>query len=150
MHSNPRIQGIVQKLKQAGCRITPQRLAILEVVTESRDHLTAEQIHAQVTARFPTTSLATVYKTVNLLRDEGELIELGFSGSAGTRYDGARPNPHPHLICVRCERILDPEIRLFDELPRELTETYGFRLLNHRIDIYGICPECQAREKTSP
>lgn len=149
MQTNPRIQGIVEKLKQAGCRITPQRLAILEVVTESRDHLTAEQIHALVARRFPTTSLATVYKTVNLLRDEGELIELGFSGSAGTRYDGARPAPHPHLICVRCNRILDPEIRLFDELPGELTESYGYRILSHRIDIYGICPECQAAESRS-
>jgi Fur family peroxide stress response transcriptional regulator len=72
-------------------------------------------------------------------------MELGFVDDCN-RYDGARPFPHPHLICVRCRKILDPDISTLTELPKELEEKTGFQIINHRLDFFGICPKCQ-REK---
>lgn len=136
---------LLEKLKTRGHRITPQRAAILRLFIESREHPSVEQVYEQVRAAFPMTSLATVYKTVALLKEEGEILELGFANDS-SRYDGGKPYPHPHLVCVSCRRIVDTEIELFDALPRQLSEKYGFRIVNQRVDFFGICPECQGIE----
>ncbi|MGD0006541.1 MAG: transcriptional repressor [Anaerolineaceae bacterium] len=141
-----RYTALVDKLKQHGHRITPQRAAILKVFTESQDHPSVEQVYEQIKADFPMTSLATIYKTVTLLKEEKEILELGFANES-SRYDGNKPYPHPHLICVRCHRIIDPEIELFNELPQELAQKYGYQIVNQRVDFFGICPECQVNER---
>ena len=145
--SGTRFTQLVKKLRQRGYRITPQRAAILKVLTESPDHPSVEQVYAAVSPDFPMTSLATVYKTINMLKEEGEVLELGFANES-SRYDGSKPYPHPHLICVRCQRIIDPEIDQFDGLSRELAQKYGYQILNQRVDFFGVCPVCQAREAT--
>jgi len=101
----------------------------------------AERIHADIIKDFPTTSLATVYKTISLLKEAGEILELGF-GDLGSRYDGRRPYPHPHLICSRCGRIVDTEFEGLDRFVAQLAEQSGFCVTNHRFDIFGLCPEC--------
>ncbi len=132
---------MVAKLRAGGCRITPQRLAILRVLAESIGHPTAEDIHTQIRERFPTTSVATVYKTLSALKAVNEVLELGFADGS-SRYDGNQPDPHPHLICVRCRTILDQEAIGFDALPREIARRAGYSLIGHRFDVYGICPAC--------
>ena len=107
-----RLQTLVQKIRQHGHRLTPQRMAILRILADSTGHPTVEQVYEQVRAQFPMTSLATVYKTVTLLKEEGEILELSFGGES-SRYDGHNPQPHPHLICIRCGTILDPDLALF-------------------------------------
>jgi Fur family transcriptional regulator, peroxide stress response regulator len=140
-----RFTNLIEKLKARGHRITPQRAAILRLFLESPDHPSVEQVYAQVREAFPMTSLATVYKTVTLLKEEGELLELGFANQS-SRYDGNKPYPHPHLVCVRCGRIIDTELELFASLPVELGQKYGYRMLSQRVDFFGVCPECQGRE----
>lgn len=139
-----RLSVVIEKLKKQGYRITPQRIAILKIFTESEDHPSVEQVYERVKIDFPMTSLATVYKTVILLKEEGEVLELGFANGS-SRYDGNKPYPHAHLICVKCQKIIDPEIELFNELPRKLVQKYGFQIVNHRVDFYGICPHCQMK-----
>ena len=136
---------LVNTLKKRGHRITPQRMAILRIFTESEEHPSVEQVYERIRPDYPMTSLATVYKTVVLLKEEGEILELGFANGR-SRYDAKKPYPHPHLICVRCQRILDPEIGTLETLPLELSRKYGYQIVSHRLDIYGICPECQAIE----
>jgi Fur family transcriptional regulator, peroxide stress response regulator len=143
-----RLNELIQRLKQRGHRMTPQRVAVLRILTGSIDHLTAEQIHQRVLQEFPMTSLATIYKTVNLLKEMGELLELSF-GSDSNRYDGARPQPHPHLVCMRCQQILDPQIDSIRELSQQVAEMYGYQIVGHRLDFFGICPDCQAEESRS-
>ena len=144
----PRLETLIEKLKKHGYRLTPQRMAVLKILTESKGHPTVEQVYEKVRVDFPMTSLATVYKTVTLLKEEGEILELGFAGGS-SRYDAARPYPHPHLICVRCQKIIDPEIQMLEEIPQELSQKYGFEITNHRVDFFGVCPECrqQARDQ---
>jgi Fur family transcriptional regulator, peroxide stress response regulator len=139
-----RLAGLVEKLRQDGHRITPQRLAILKLFAEDESHPSVEHVYQRVRLDYPTTSLATVYKTVLLLKEKGEILELGFAG-ASSRYDLKRPGPHPHLICVECHRIVDLDIGTFDDLPQSLAREYGYQIVNHRVDFYGVCPECQTR-----
>ena len=140
-----RTEHMVSKLKEKGHRITPQRLAILRMLAESNGHPSAEDIFQRVQVNFPTTSLATVYKTIAVMKELGEVLELEFS-SDHNRYDGHKPYPHPHLICVRCKKIVDPELNTLEDMTQELVSDTGYKILGHRLDFYGICSECQKKQ----
>jgi Fur family transcriptional regulator, peroxide stress response regulator len=139
---SPRIHQIVNTLKEAGHRVTPQRLAILRELADSTSHPSVETVYAAVRPIFPTTSLATVYKTVALLKELGEAVEIGF-GDGGNRYEVRKPEPHPHLVCIQCRRIIDADLEPLSHLTESLAQSTGFRILSHRVDFYGVCPECQ-------
>lgn len=142
---NERYSLLVEKLKSRGYRITPQRAMILKIFTSDNDHPSVEKVYAQVKNDFPMTSLATIYKTVTMLKDEHEILELGFANGS-SRYDGTKPYPHPHLICMKCQEIIDPDIPLFQSMSQELTQRYGYQIVNQRVDFFGICPACQQKE----
>ena len=133
---------MVATLRERGHRVTPQRLAILEILAQSEGHPSVEAVYRIVTKDFPTTSLATVYKTVTLLKELGEVLELEFSPDSN-RYDGNKPYPHPHVLCVKCRRIVDPDLASLGNMTREVAQQTGFEILNHRLDFYGVCQECQ-------
>jgi Fur family transcriptional regulator, peroxide stress response regulator len=140
-----RTQQIVGKLKEKGHRITPQRLAILRMLAESNGHPSVDDIFQRVQINFPTTSLATIYKTISVMKELGEVLELEFS-SDHNRYDGHKPYPHPHLICVKCKKIIDPELNSLEDMTQELVSDTGYKILGHRLDFYGICSECQKKQ----
>ena len=139
-----RVEGMRRRLKEAGHRITPQRLAILGVLANSEEHPGAADIYERVKVHFPTTSMATVYKTISVLKELGEILELEFSNDFN-RYDGNRPLPHPHLICVECGKIVDPVLDVLDDVTRKLKMQTGFTIISHRLDFYGFCPECRKK-----
>jgi Fur family transcriptional regulator, peroxide stress response regulator len=144
-----RFQRLVTRLRERAYRLTPQRVALLRLIASSEGHPSAAHLYEQIKGQFPTTSLATVYKTLNLLKELGEVLELGFSGD-DNRYDGSRPYPHPHLICVRCRTIMDPEVRPIDGLAEEVARRTGYQVLGHRLDFYGLCPDCRDGAQPAP
>ncbi|MBU1039529.1 MAG: transcriptional repressor [Proteobacteria bacterium] len=139
-----RLDGLLARLKAQGLRLTPQRVAIVRELVTRCDHPSVEQLHTAILAEFPTTSLATVYKTIHLLKEQGEVLELGF-GELGSRYDGRRPKSHPHLICTGCGAISDPPSQgpELDELVASLAGQSGFAVSAHRFDLFGLCPACR-------
>jgi Fur family peroxide stress response transcriptional regulator len=137
-----RLSQMLAKIKGRDFRLTPQRMAILKILAESEEHPTADRIYKEVKIQFPTTSLATVYKTIALLKELNEVLELGFPDGSN-RYDGNRPYPHPHAICLKCKKIVDPEISSVDELSEEMKCKTGYSITCHRLDFFGLCPECQ-------
>ncbi len=137
-----RLDQMLSKLKDHDFRITPQRLAVLKVLAASEGHPTVERIYETVRAEFPTTSIATIYKTVNLLKQINEVLELGFADGSN-RYDGNKPYPHPHVICTQCKKIIDPNLGSLKDLTKEVVAETGFQILTHRVDFFGICRECQ-------
>ena len=137
-----RLDQMITKLKESDYRITPQRLTILKILASSDGHPSVETIYQKVRRDFPTTSLATVYKTLTVMKEIGEVLELGF-GDGSNRYDGSKPYPHPHLICTKCGKIKDPDLETLNDMARELARETGFRIMSHRLDFFGICPECQ-------
>jgi Fur family peroxide stress response transcriptional regulator len=137
-----RLDQMLLKLKDHDFRITPQRLAVLKVLAASDGHPSVERIYETVRAQFPTTSIATIYKTVALLKQENEVLEISFPDGSN-RYDGNKPYPHPHLICTRCRKIIDPDLSSLEDLAREVTKETGFQITTHRVDFFGLCRECQ-------
>ena len=141
-----RFEIIIQKLRDNGHKITPQRMAIVEILAKSLGHPSVEDIHDQIKKQFPTMSLATVYRNIVLIKSLGELLELGFPDGRN-RYDGNKPYPHPHVICITCRKIVDPDLDSLDDLRDEVASETKFKILNHRLDFFGICSNCLADKR---
>lgn len=141
-----RLRHMLEKLKKSGLRMTPQRLAIVHALASTQAHPSVEEIHAEVIRRFPTTSLATVYKTITLLKEMQEVLELGFPDMSN-RYDGLKPYPHPHVICIRCKKIMDPELISVGDLAEEIARKTRFTIVSHRLDFFGLCPDCRQQDE---
>lgn len=139
-----RLQQMIEKLKENEFRITPQRYAVLKILAHSENHPSAESIYEKLVSDYPTMSPATVYKTINLLKKNGEVLELEFS-EMSNRYDGNKPYPHPHMICTNCGAIVDPPMDDFENLQGKLMEETGFTINSFRLDFFGLCPDCQAK-----
>jgi Fur family peroxide stress response transcriptional regulator len=143
--AHDRLVDLIDRLRERGCRLTPQRRAVIQILIDSEDHPTVEQIHEQVRRDFPMTSLATVYKTIALLKEMGEVREIGF-GEGSNRYDGHDPSAHPHLICVECSQIVDLDLPTLGNLPSSVSKKTGYRIVEHRVDFFGVCPQCQVAQ----
>jgi len=74
------------------------------------------------------------------------VLELGFPDGSN-RYDGNKPFPHPHVICTKCKKITDPALINLDDLSQQMSRKTGYRIFSHRLDFFGLCPECQGQEK---
>jgi Fur family peroxide stress response transcriptional regulator len=134
-----RADRVTERMRELGFRLTPQRMAILQMLFGHHGHPTAEDLYQQVSAEFPMISLATVYKTLHVLEALGEVTTLSIDGCM--HYDPSTA-PHPHLICVNCERILDLPASAMPALPEPtLTET-GARILRYDVRAFGWCPQC--------
>lgn len=138
-----RLEQIIDKLRARDFRITPQRVAVLKILAESHNHPTAEQVFSQVRLEFPAISLATVYKTVTLLKEIGELLELN-TRDGSSHFDGNKPWPHSHVICTRCKDILDFDELSLGRLSEEAAAKTGYRIVDLQVDFFGLCPRCQA------
>ncbi len=144
-HLDKRFETIIKKLRDNGHKITPQRLAIVKILAQSKGHPSVEDIYDQIKSDFPTMSLATVYRNIVLIKSLGEVLELGFPDGSN-RYDGNKPFPHPHVICTRCKKIVDPDLDSFDVMRKEIAKETNFKILNHRLDFFGICSNCLAEK----
>ena len=144
-HPRERFESILKKLRENNHKLTPQRLAIAKVLASSDGHPNIETIHKQLQGSFPTMSLATVYKNIILIKSFGEVLELGFPNGSN-RYDGNNPKPHPHVICIKCKKIVDPDLDSLDEMKKEVALETNFKILNHRLDFFGICSNCMAEK----
>ena len=111
----------------------------MQAILEHPDHPSAEEIHQHVSAVFPMIGLATVYKTLEVLREIGEVMELPVEGR--TRYDG-NPRPHIHLVCERCHSVTDWSDDAIS-IPEEAIAASGFRPHYYRLEVHGLCPRCQ-------
>jgi Fur family peroxide stress response transcriptional regulator len=133
---------LTRKLAEQGYRITPQRLAVVGALMDARNHPSAEDLFARVRETCPTTSLATVYKTLDTLKEIGEVLELEFRDGSN-RYDGVRPQSHPHLVCTRCGKIEDVDLDGISALAAEVAASTKYEVRSHRVDFYGICADCR-------
>jgi len=139
------------QFKNAGFRLTLPRQAVLNVLTKTRRHLSAEEIFFLVHRNYPGIGLATVYRTLDLLSSMNLVLKFDF-GEGRSRYELAGKSGkryHQHLVCVRCGRIIDfsdfpeKEKDFVRELEIELSRRYEFKINSHRIYFHGICKKCQ-------
>jgi Fur family transcriptional regulator, peroxide stress response regulator len=137
---------LTSALQQAGMRLTPQRVAICKLLTESDEHPTAAMIYEELHPQFQSLSLATVYNTLDTLVGLGAVNVLGHAGDDHVHYD-ADLEPHVNLACISCHRIVDVPSEHIQHLDNEITQTSGYKLLGSRVLYYGLCPECQVAGK---
>ncbi|KUJ90415.1 MAG: Fur family transcriptional regulator, peroxide stress response regulator [Thermoanaerobacter sp.] len=128
-------------LKQKGLKVTPQRLAILNLLRNSKEHPTAETIYKKLASDFPTMSLATVYKTLEVLKNMGLIQELNV-GEGSFRYD-ANTNSHPHVVCISCGKVEDLDESLLKDVLEEVSQHTDYKLVEQKLYFYGYCPACQ-------
>ena len=136
-----RFDELITALKEQDFRLTPQRVELVRLIASSEGHPSAAQLYARIKRQFPTMSQATVYKTLALLKELGQVLEIDLHDDS--RYDGNRPQPHPHLICMKCNKIVDGEVSLNQESIRKLEKASGYTILRPQISLYGLCPDCK-------
>ncbi len=140
------ITTLTSALKQAGMRITPQRVAICKLLATSHEHPTAAMIYDELKPRFDSLSLATVYNTLDTLVGLGVVNVLGHAGDDKVHYD-ADTEPHVNLACISCSRIIDIPSEHVTHLDSEITAASGYKLLGARVLYYGLCPDCQKKQE---
>ena len=122
---------------ERGLRITDQRRVIARVLSEAQDHPDVESLHDRAVAIDPRISIATVYRTVRLFEEAGILDKHDF-GDGRSRYEAAPEAHHDHLIDVETGKVIefvDPEL---EALQRQIAENLGYRLVDHRMELYGV------------
>lgn len=131
-----------------GLKLTKQRMRIAEVFFESPGHLSADDLLEKVRAIEPQVSLATVYRTMKLLT-ECDLATAHRFGDGQTRFEPSSAEEdehHDHLICTRCDRIVEFIDARIEALQEEVAHKHGFRVTEHRLELYGLCRACQIKE----
>jgi Fur family ferric uptake transcriptional regulator len=126
--------------QEKGLRITEQRRIIARVLSDAVDHPDVEALHSRSSAIDPGISIATVYRTVRLFEEAGILDRHDF-GDGRARYEAAPEAHHDHLIDVETGRVIefvDPEL---EALQKQIAERLGFRLVDHRMELYGVALE---------
>lgn len=137
----PELNEAIETLKDSGVRITPQRHAILEYLIESMSHPTADEIYKALEGKFPNMSVATVYNNLRVFKEIGLVNELTY-GDSSSRFDYVTTD-HYHIICELCGNIKDFHYPGLDEVEALAESITGFKVENHRMEVYGTCPDCQ-------
>ncbi|MGB9722690.1 MAG: Fur family transcriptional regulator [Chloroflexia bacterium] len=139
----PHCHTLIERLRQRGYRITPQREMVIETLAHSGRHMSAEEVYEEVRRRARSTSLATVYRTLDFLVSEG-LASRNDLGGGHVVYATARHGPHVHLVCRRCGRVEEAEMAdWLAEMVRQAQEQYGFAAEVQHLSIPGLCADCK-------
>lgn len=139
-----RLTELADLLRASGYRLTPQRLAVVRALIVQEDHPSAETVYQRIQPSLPTTSLATVYNTLDALKEIGQVLEIR-PGQGPSRWDVRRPGGHPHLLCTVCGRVEDVPNAVLPEPPAGGV-TRGWTGLDARLDFQGVCPACEEGE----
>ena len=121
--------------------LTPQRQAVLRVVSESGEHLTAGEIYEAARRELPSISFATVYNSLKYLREEGLVREINF-GKGSSRYDRETAR-HDHAVCSRCGKLVDFDLAETSQLIRAAARRSRFKPESIHLTLVGLCPDCQ-------
>jgi Fur family ferric uptake transcriptional regulator len=132
-------------ISQKKLKFTEQRELILEALLSTKNHVSAEELYQIVSQQNPLIGLATVYRTLNLLSECG-LIQQRQFGDGQTRYELVQEH-HDHLICTKCRKIVEFENDEIENLQEQIAKQYGFVIQNHKHELYGLCLDCQTKER---
>lgn len=134
-----------EHMVRRGLRTTDQRKLIVETFFQAPNHISIEELLAQVRQQDPRVGYATVYRTLKLLTECGVAFERKF-GDGLTRYELAdEASHHDHLICLECGKIIEFEEERIEQLQEEIATRHGFLLRSHKHEMYGTCTDCQAK-----
>jgi Fur family peroxide stress response transcriptional regulator len=126
-------------------RKSRQRSRILELLRSTNRHPTADWLYQQLKSEFPNLSLGTVYRNLGMLIERGLVKKIHF-GSTFDRFE-ANTQPHYHLICESCGKIIDLEMPIYNDLNDQAAKLTTFTIFHHKIEFFGMCEECESNIK---
>lgn len=132
---------LADKVKQAGYKLTPARLAVIEVLETSAEHLSHNQILEEGQKIYPKLSRATVYRTMDMLVDL-KLMRSLYLTDPTQRFISAAGGHH-HLVCTNCNATFEFDHCTVEQLAQELSDKFNFQIRNHLLEFQGLCKNCQ-------
>ncbi|WP_427113817.1 Fur family transcriptional regulator [Megasphaera sueciensis] len=133
---------ITEVLREHGYKVTPQRLAVYEVIDQNKTHPNAEAIYKELQPRYPSMSLATVYKTMEIFAKIG-IVQILQCEEESHRYD-FNVSPHAHIRCTICNRVDDVDVNM-EELKRQAADETKYKVNGIGVSFTGVCAECQKK-----
>lgn len=132
---------LIKYLKEKGYKVTPQRIAVYEILKNTKEHPSVDTLYSRLQPVYPTMSLATVYKSLEVFKELGLVQELNV-GEDKFRYD-ANVHQHPHIICLTCGKVEDVDDEMLFDLVGHVESKTGYKLVNQQLYFFGYCPECK-------
>ena len=132
---------LISKLSEQGYRLTPQRMLVLSAIANSDNHISAEEIYAQVIAKYSHVNISTIYRNLELLKRLGLVTETDLGGGR-VRYHPADKGHHHHLVCQECGKIIDLDESVLTSLKSRLLREYKFNADLRHLAIFGRCANC--------
>ncbi|MHB0858181.1 MAG: Fur family transcriptional regulator [Anaerolineae bacterium] len=139
---------LLQMLRDQGHRMTPQREMVILALHEANDHQTAEAIYECVQSKNPCVDISTVYRTLELLRDMG-IVSQSQLGDQQNVYELALRSPHHHLVCKRCNSVIDVSAAEMGSVQKLFSDLYGFEADLDHLMIEGLCADCRETGDTA-
>jgi len=137
-----KIKAFREFIAKKGLKSTRQRDIILEVFLSTGRHISIEELYLKLREKYPNIGYATVYRTLKLFAESGIAREIRF-GDGQTRYEYATEGEHhDHLVCTRCGAIIEFENESIEQLQQDVAKSHGFKIINHKLELYGICSGC--------
>ncbi|KPU42273.1 transcriptional regulator PerR [Oxobacter pfennigii] len=141
------MNNLAAAFKPKSLKLTPQRIAVYEMLKNTKAHPSAETIYNTIKEQYPTMSLATVYKTLKTLEEIGLVMELNV-GEGNFRYD-SNTQPHSHIVCNKCGKVDDIEDADLSHINEAVKKHTEYTVLSSKVYFYGICPECKTSDESS-
>lgn len=130
-----------RQLRKAGKRLTPQRRLIVEILSRADDHLDAQELYERARRHETSLSLATVYRTLSVLKETGLVHELHLDDEHH-HYELAGKEEHSHLICLGCSCVIEVDSTPFVEAAMALGQAHGFEVTTTQVELSGYCRDC--------
>ncbi|ABQ56873.1 TPA: ferric iron uptake transcriptional regulator [Legionella pneumophila] len=132
-----------QQLKDAGLKITLPRIKVLQILEQSRNHhLSAEAVYKALLESGEDVGLATVYRVLTQFEAAGLVSRHNFEGGHSV-FELSQGEHHDHLVCVKCGRVEEFVDEIIEQRQKAIAERAHFKMTDHALNIYGICPQCQ-------
>jgi len=143
MNQKEQVKNLKETLKKKGIRLTKARKKIIEILVTSKKHLSPDEIYSILKKSCPSTGYATVYRTLKILTDEKITRKRKFNEKSSLYELAAEEKHHDHLICVKCGTIIEFEDRRIEKLQEKIAKKFGFKIEDHKLELYGLCPACK-------
>jgi Fur family transcriptional regulator, ferric uptake regulator len=131
-----------RRLRTAGKRITPQRRLVVDILSQAQEHLDAKDIYERGRRQDARLSLATVYRTLTVLKETGVVRELHLDDEHH-HYELDDQDKHSHLVCLMCGRVIEVDSTDFAEAATAVGEIHGFEVASAQVELTGYCAECR-------
>ena len=131
-------------IKERGLKYSKQREVIFTTILNSKEHLNADELNAIISKKYPDLKIgiATIYRALSFL-EEVKLISSIELNSDGKKFETNSKDHHDHIICVKCNKIIEFVSEQIEQAQVSVAKKNGFELLDHTMYLYGICKECQ-------